>query len=189
MDEVEDLVRTALRDNAALITQDSLRRPAPPARRPRTRQALLVAAAFILAAGGITTAIALGADPHWGTQSLAPAYTGFRWDLRTVDSHEVPADLGASLSFDRDGRILMRDGVNSMFGHYDTTTNSVRLRDVGRTHALYVGDDPMRLAVIGAMDEMTVQEVEASVTGDQLTIHTNTHKMVFARFHPNEPVP
>jgi heat shock protein HslJ len=188
MDEVEDMVRTALRDNAAPITQDSLRHPVPPAaRRPRTRQALLVAAAFVLAAGGITTAITLspGDGPHWGAQSLAPAYAGFRWNLRKVDSYEVPADLNASLSFDLDGSFRTYDGVNSMFGHYDATATSARARDVGRTYALYIGADPMRQAVIAAMDELTVVEVETSVTGDQLTVHARSHMMVFTRGGPD----
>lgn len=185
MDDVEDLVRTALRDNAAPITQDSLRQPDPPAaRRPRTRSAALVAAAFVLAAGGITTAIALRADSglQWGTQ--APAYAGFRWDLRNVDSHEVPADLGASLTFARGGDFRMRDGVNAMFGHYDGTPTSVRLRDVGRTLAAYAGDDPMRRAVIDAMDELSLREAQVSLTQDRLVVITNTHQMTFVRGEP-----
>ncbi len=184
MDEVEDRVRTALRDNAALITQDSLRHNAPrAARQPRTRSAVLVAAAFVLAAGGVTAAISLrGNDSpglQWGAET--PAYAGFRWHLRTVGDHEVPADLGASASFRPGGDFQLSDGTNSMFGHYDATATSVRLRDVGRTFALYAGDDPVRLAVIAAMDELTAREARVSVSKDRLVVTTDSHELVFTR--------
>jgi heat shock protein HslJ len=184
MDGLDDLVRTALKDDAALITQDSLRHPAASAARPRrVRSALLAAAVLVLAAGGITTAIALRADhgSHWGAQ----AWAGFRWDLRTVDSHEVPADLGASASFSRAGDVQLRDGINSMSGRYDATATSVRLRDVGTTFALYAGDDPTRKAVIDAMRELTSQDAQVSLTGERLTISTNTHRMVLTRGEPH----
>lgn len=184
MDDVEDLVRTALRDNAALITRDSLRPAVPPApRKPSTRPALLVAAAFVVAAGSVTAAVALRADDlNWGTE--APAYVGSRWNLRTVAGAEVPSDLGAYASFGPGDDFQAFDGINTMVGHYDATTTSVRLRDVGTTTALYADDDPVRKAVISAMSEWTSREVQVSVTGDQLVLNTGAHQMVFSRGGP-----
>lgn len=186
MDEVEDAVRTALRDNAALITQDSLRHTAPPAARPRKgRSAVLVAAAFVLAAGGVTTAVTLrggdGPGHQWGVEAGSPAYVGFHWNLRKVGEYDVPPDLRASASFLPGGDFRLFDGTNSMFGRYEATTTSVRLRDVGRTFALYAGNDPVRRAVIAAMDELTVQEARVSVSADRLVVTTKSHEMVFAR--------
>lgn len=189
MDDVENLVRTALRDNAALITQDSLRNTSPPtARQPKTRSTVLVAAAFVLAVGGITTAVTLrgndGLGQLWGTRVEGPAYVGFRWNMLKADGYEVPADLGASMSFFRTGDFRMRDGVNTMFGRHDAAATSVRLRDIGRTSALYTGSDPMRRAVIDAMDELSLQEARVSITGDRLVITTNTHEMILTRGEP-----
>lgn len=184
MDDVEDLVRIALRDNAALITRDSLRYTAPRApRKPATRSALLVAAAFVVAAGGVTAAVTLrGDDQNWGME--APAYAGSRWDLRTVSGAEVPFDLGAYVSFGPGDDFRAFDGVNTMVGHYDAMTTSVRLRDVGTTTALYAGDDPVRKAVISAMNEWTSREAQFSITADQLTLKTGTQEMVFSRGGP-----
>lgn len=184
MDDVEDLVRTALRDNAALITQDSLRNTAAPApRKSATRSALLVAAAFVVAAGGVTAAVTLRDDnQHWGTE--APAYAGSRWELRTVGGAEVPADLGAFVSFTRGDDFRSYDGVNSMVGHYDATQNSVLLRDIALTYAAYAGDDPVRKAVISAMNEFLVRGAQLSVTSDQLVVRTTAQEMVFTRSGP-----
>lgn len=193
MDDVEDLVRTALRDNAALITPDSLRRNAPPApRRHAARPALLVAAAFVVAAGGVTATVTLRGDgQHWGTE--APAYAGSRWNLRTVGGAEVPADLGAYASFGPGDDFRAFDGTNSMTGRYDALTTAVRLRDVGATTALYAGDDPVRKAVISAMNEWTAREAQVSVTADQLVVRTGKQEMVFSRGGPaadrGTPVP
>ncbi|MGW6930016.1 META domain-containing protein [Lentzea sp. NPDC054927] len=193
MDDVEDLVRTALRDNAAQITQDSLRHNAPPAqRKPATRSALLVAAAFVVAAGGVTAAVTFGGDGlHWGSD--APAYAGSRWNLQSVGGTEVPADLGAYVSFTRGDDFRAHDGVNAMTGHYDGTPTSVRPRDISVTTALYAGDDPVRKAVISAMDELRAQGAQVSVAADQLVVRTGTQEMVFTRGGPatgrGTPVP
>lgn len=193
MDDVEDLVRTALRDNAAQITQESLRHNAPPAqRKPARRSALLVAAAFVVAAGGVTAAVTLGGDGlHWGAE--APAYAGSRWNLRTVGGAEVPADLGAYVSFTRGDDFRGHDGVNSVVGQYDGTPTSVRPRDLTLTTALYAGDDPVRKAVIAAMDELRTRGAQVSVTADRLVVRTSAQEMVFTRGGPatgrGTPVP
>ncbi|MFD4676381.1 META domain-containing protein [Lentzea sp. NPDC058450] len=183
MDGIEDVVRTALRDNAALVTRESLRHSAPAARRaPRTRGAVLAAAVFVLAAGGITTAVTMVGDApgqQWGVEG--PGYAGHRWDLRGVDGRAVPGEVDASATFRADGSFQLSDGTNSMFGRYEGTASSMRLLDVGRTYALYTGDDPVRLAVIAAMNELTSRNAGVSVSGDRLVVTTGAHEMTFVR--------
>ena len=146
----EDVVRTALRENSAPITQDPLRHTA--AGRRKGRSAVLVAVAFVLAAGGITTAITLGgAGQQSGVQAGTPAYAGFRWHLRKVDDHDVPAEVGASVSFLSGGDFRLSDGINAAFGRYD------------------------------AMDELTSQEAGIALSGDRLVITTASHEMVLSR--------
>lgn len=189
MDNTEELLRSALKENAAAITPDSLRHRGPVTLRPsRIRSVAVVAAAFVVAAGVVTGAAVLnGRDGGQmvGAESRQDAYVGYQWRLRSVAKdqveHEVPAEVGATVSFYSNGDVVMQDGVNALFGRYEGSAAALQLRDVGRTYAVYGGDDPVRLMVIDAVHGLTSGTMRLSTADDRLTITTATHLLVLDR--------
>jgi hypothetical protein len=131
----------------------------------RRRATRLGTATGVLAAAiaGIALGVQSVTDRDQPARPVAASLQGFpegRWALTGVDgpmgSTVVPASLGASLEFGRDGTILLDDGTNALFGRYSVDGDGFVVQNVTTTLAGYGGNDPVRRAVEGAISTVAV---------------------------------
>jgi heat shock protein HslJ len=197
MDDVEQLVRGALRDRAAEITPATLHNHdlRPARRRSRAMPVMLATACFVAVA--ITVPVTLfvlrGGNPDdvagsspTGPYSGPPGYAGYRWLLTSVQANgqrfPVPPDIPASASFFPDGTVVFQDNVNALSGRYDAGADGFSVHDVGTTFVLYAGDDPVQKMVISAVGALASgQAVQANLSGTHLVLATPDYTMSFQR--------
>jgi hypothetical protein len=185
-DDIDTKLRAALTSGVAHITKETLRRPTlPPAARSKTMTWAIAAcaAAAVVAAPVIVLTVN---NNTTATSANAQAYMGHQWQLRSITQANtttpVPATLGASATFYTDGRLLLRDSVNTLSGRIEATSDGFAVRDSGTTLALYAGDDRVRHLAINAMAMVSAAEhVVASVADDQLTLAVGEFQIVFVR--------
>ncbi|KAA2262630.1 hypothetical protein F0L68_12060 [Solihabitans fulvus] len=189
-DELEQLVRGTLRRQAAEITQDSLRHhDIRPVRRSRVAPVLLVLACVVAVAVGSVLIYQGHTASPLGTP---PGYVGYQWRLTEVATGEantvVSQDIRATASFFPDGTVVLVDSVNALTGRYDGTATGFGVRGIGTTLALYDGRDPVRLAVVTAVDDLASgQHVDAAVLGETLTLRAAGRTLTFQQVGPVHP--
>ncbi len=171
VEDLENVLDRVFQDRAAQVTAGSLRRPdlGGAGRRPLTRTSLaaLSAAAVAVIAIGIGVAISMGSHARIppsthvrvaaGVPSSPVDFSG-RWLLSSVEHGgtrlNVPGGLGASIEFTAPDKLVMSDGVNTLFGRFTPTATGFTASEMGATLVGYVGSDTTRLTVIDAMGSL-----------------------------------
>ncbi|HET8583191.1 MAG TPA: hypothetical protein VFL65_08055 [Jatrophihabitans sp.] len=183
--ELEDEIRTALRESAESVTRDRLHYADGPRDRVRRRAPLYAAIA-----AAVVVAIAVGASFWTANRGTTPAgghslrLAGNYWRLVSVtDSHgtvAIPNSPPADLMFYPDGTFAATDGGNVYTGDYRSTPTSIALSHVIGSGAGYVGSNPVVLARIAAVGAMTTgDEVAVTRHGDHLTLHAGSYTLQY----------
>jgi hypothetical protein len=164
-------------------------------------------AVSVVAAAGVAVAVSMVAASNAGPDRAVPlastasaGYVGSSWRLTDVadgaNSVAIPADVRARLDLLPDGRILVDNGVNAISGRFTTSAGGFEVRDVGTTLVLYGGNDPHRLAAIGALNTLAygnrdgvtpsgpARDTVLSADGTRLVVQAGTLRLTFERTGP-----
>ena len=194
----------ALRSRSAEITESTLRRPRlgarveRPAQRRRFVPALAAACVVVIVAGGLAGRAILDRAGHGQHEPVgtAAAYLGRQWRLVSLreggKTVTVPASYGATVAFGDDGSLLMSDSVNALSGPFTVTADGFSTHSMSSTAVGYAGRDPVRLAVVRAIDAIAFRAdgvdqpvpVRAAVSGAQLLLTAGGYPMAFALVGP-----
>ena len=168
--ELEDEIRTALRESAESVTRARLRYADGPRDRVRRRAALYAA----LAAAAVVVAIAIGASLWTANRASTPAggtgadtLAGTGWRLVSVTGPHgtiaIPGELAAGVQFPLGGRFVAEDGVNAYSGGYRADSTGIFISDVSGSAAGYVGADSVQLAAIEGIQALFVSGTDRPV--------------------------
>jgi heat shock protein HslJ len=132
-----------------------------------------------------------------GTRSSSEDFVGHRWRVTIVQHGQsrfvIPAALGAWVEFKSNGQLGAYNGVNGYGATFKRTKHGYRLGDDAVGSA--VGNPgpgaapPSTLAVIDAMDPMTVggADVSASVKSGQLQLGAHGYQITGTPMTPTGP--
>jgi hypothetical protein len=201
-DDVEQVVRRALRADSELITRESLqytgvRTPQRP-RRGLVLGTASVAAAAIIGGTVVAAQNLSGQTARRGTTDAAgesmtgDPFDGTRWKLTAIEHDgqktSVPPSWDATVEFSG-GRVSMYDTGNAVGGPYSRTPDGFTLFDQAITDKLVVSTDPVRTLVMQAMDAISfggssqanAGVVEATVDGDSMVLTIQGFTLTFSR--------
>jgi heat shock protein HslJ len=210
-DDIEQVVRRALRADAALITRESLQYTGLSTRQgtPRVRVlATASVAALAIIGGTVVTAQTLGGRAGRsgptsvaGVSTVADPLDGTRWKLTAVehDGHvtQTPADISVAIEFSG-GRVSMNDTVNSMTASYTRTPTGYTASQaveslVGRSTRFTASPDVVLVdQAVGALTDTPTSghvTVGARVDNTSLVLTVDDYVLTYAREGQARPSP
>jgi hypothetical protein len=151
--------------------------------RPNARDVALALLTGLVLVAGCGCAARVGRSPS----SPAPAGVGHKWRLSQVTANgkttPTPASIAATVQFTADGQFLADDSVNAVSGTWVSTPAGYRVGSSGSTFVAYAGHDSTKLAVISAIDSVTMAlaEVAAHSAGTTLTLAVPKYTLTFVQ--------
>jgi hypothetical protein len=137
----------------------------------------LMALAVICASGcaastGATPGVSPVTTPPSAVALHSDSYAGIHWTGTQVwlkgTSHPVPATMDVGADFLPSGSVIFTDGVNAVTARWVSPSSDVLQLDwVGTTAAGYVGKDPVQLAAILAVRQITSTHGAAHESSNQ----------------------
>ncbi len=142
-----------------------------PGSSPRRRRTVpLLAAAGVIAVVSLGILLARNHQDRPGSLAVAPlppaspgvvsaSYLNSHWRLTAVTDRRgttaIPASIDAWLELAADGELLASDDVNTITGHFTTTSTGFDVSDAVTTLVGYGGNDPVQLAAITGIGAVT----------------------------------
>ncbi len=131
----------------------------------------ILAAAGALAVVAVVVLLARGHQNQPGPVAVAPLpsaspgavsadYVGSRWRLTAVTDRrgttEIPASIDAWLELAADGELIASDDVNTVSGHFTSTSAGFDVSDTATTLVGFDGNDPAEVAAVVGINAMTM---------------------------------
>jgi hypothetical protein len=148
----------------------------------------VLASAWIFLAFTALAACASGAPATSGAPagSTSPRYTGYNWQVVAV-SHDgkvtpIPARYPVTMQFSPGGQFVASDGVHGYSGTYRAASDAFTTSVMARTANGYIGNDPILLLTIGAMDSFARPAAySVGLTGDRLVVDVGSYTLTCHR--------